>query len=119
VKSLDNKSSMMLFNEGKDLFNEGALYEAHLKWEHIWKYGDNDSRKNIKGFIQMSGGLLKQSFGKQRAAEYLMEKAKNNIMESEMFSNKVNVRNIVQQINEFIVFTHDGVCCGSSVTITL
>ena len=110
---------MMLFNEGKDLFNEGALYEAHLKWEHIWKYGDNDSRKNIKGFIQMSGGLLKQSFGKQRAAEYLMEKAKNNIMESEMFSNKVNVRNIVQQINEFIVFTHDGVCCGSSVTITL
>ena len=48
-----------------------------------------------------------------------MEKAKNNIMESEMFSNKVNVRNIVQQINEFIVFTHDGVCCGSSVTITL
>ena len=109
----------MLFNEGKDLFNEGALYEAHLKWEHIWKYGDNNSRKNIKGFIQMSGGLLKQSFGKQRAAEYLMEKAKNNIMESEMFSNKVNVRNIVQQINEFIVFTHDGVCCGSSVTITL
>jgi len=110
---------MMLFNEGKDLFNEGELYEAHLKWEHIWKYGDNDSRKDIKGFIQMSGGLLKQSFGKQKAAEYLMEKAKNNIMESEMFSNKVNVRNIVQQINEFIVFTHDGVCCGHSVTITI
>ena len=56
MKSLDNKSSMMLFNEGKDLFNEGELYEAHLKWEHIWKYGDNDSRKDIKGFIQMSGG---------------------------------------------------------------
>ena len=110
---------MMLFNEGKDLFNEGALYEAHLKWEHIWKYGDNDSRKNIKGFIQMSGGLLKQSFGKQRAAEYLMEKAKNNIMKSQMFSNEVNIRNIVQQINEFIVFTHDGVCCGHSVTITI
>ena len=109
----------MLFNEGKDLFNEGALYEAHLKWEHIWKYGDNDSRKNIKGFIQMSGGLLKQSFGKQRAAEYLMEKAKNNIMKSQMFSNEVNIRNIVQQINEFIVFTHDGVCCGHSVTITI
>ena len=45
MKSLDNKSSMMLFNEGKDLFNEGELYEAHLKWEHIWKYGDNDSKK--------------------------------------------------------------------------
>ena len=110
---------MMLFNEGKDLFNEGALYEAHLKWEHIWKYGDNDSRKNIKGFIQLSGSLLNQSYGKQKAAEYLMEKAKNNIMKSQMFSNEVNIRNIVQQINEFIVFTHDGVCCGHSVTITI
>lgn len=110
---------MMLFNEGKDLFNEGALYEAHLKWEHIWKYGDKDARKNIKGFIQMSGGLLKQSFGKQRAAEYLMEKAKNNIMKSQMFSNKVNVRNIVKQINECIVLIQDGVCCASSVTISI
>ena len=119
MKSLDDKSSMVLFNEGKDLFNKGELYEAHLKWEHIWKYGDNDSRKNIKGFIQMSGGLLKQSFGKQRAAEYLMEKAKNNIMKSQMFSNEVNIRNIVKQINECIVLTQDGVCCVSSVTISI
>ena len=110
---------MMLFNEGKDLFNKGELYEAHLKWEHIWKYGDNDSRKDIKGFIQMSGGLLKQSFGKQKAAEYLMEKAKNNIMKSQIFSNEVNIGSIIKQINQFIVFTQDGACCGPSVTISI
>jgi predicted metal-dependent hydrolase len=119
MKSLDNKSFMMLFDEGKDLFNQEKIHEAHLTWEKIWKHGDNNTRKNIKGFIQLSGSLLNQSYGKQKAAEYLMEKAKNNIIESEMLSNKVNVRNIIKQINEFIVFTHDGVCCGSSVTITL
>ena len=119
MKSLDNKSFMMLFDEGKELFNQDNIHEAHLTWEKIWKHGDNNTRKNIKGFIQLSGSLLNQSYGKQKAAEYLMEKAKNNIIESEMLSNKVNVRNIIKQINEFIVFTHDGVCCGSSVTITL
>jgi predicted metal-dependent hydrolase len=98
VKSLDNKSSMMLFNEGKDLFNEGELYEAHLKWEHIWKYGDNDSRKDIKGFIQMSGGLIKNNLGSVKATTYLLKKAMINIENAKGLSKLVNTKSISNQL---------------------
>ena len=118
-KTLNNESFKMLFDEGKHLFNKGDIHEAHIIWEKIWKYGDGNMRKNIKGFIQLSGSLVNKSYGKQRAAEYLMEKAKSNILESEMLSNKVSIRNIVKQIDKFIVSANDCGCCCSIATITL
>ena len=50
--------SSPLFNQGRKLYNEGNIYEAHIIWEKIWKHGDKESRKQIKGFIQLSGAII-------------------------------------------------------------
>ena len=57
------------------LCNNGKVYEAPATWEHIWKEGDEEIRENIKGFIQLSAGVLKYSQGKYKTAEYLFIKA--------------------------------------------
>ncbi len=53
MRSQNNTSFMKLFNEGKLLFKSAEFYDAHIFWEHIWKEGDAEIRKNIKGFIQL------------------------------------------------------------------
>ena len=110
---------MNLFNEGKISFNKGKIHDAHITWEKIWKYGDKDTRKIIKGFIQLSGGLLNNSFGKRRAAIYLLEKARKNIMDADKILISLDLLSISKQIEELIIIIQDDVFCGESVNVIL
>mgnify|MGYP001182563345 CR=1 FL=1 len=108
-----------IFQTGKNLFNEGKIHDAHLIWEKIWKDGDENSRKKIKGFIQLSGALLNNEYGKRHAAEYLLKKANENIsqLNDEEFS--IDIKNVVMQIRKYSLLIHDDICCCQNIPIKL
>lgn len=108
-----------LFREGQSLFNKGKIRQTYLIWEKIWKCGDEEARKNIKGFIQLSGGLLNNSYGKQQAAEYLMIKAKENIKGAGRVAGGLDMASVIKQIDDFITLNHQGINCSQSVNISL
>jgi hypothetical protein len=87
-----------VFKSGKNLFNEGKMYESYEKWEVIWKYGDPCLRKDIKGFLQLSGGLWNRHLGKMKSVKYLLNKANQNINKSTLFVENINKECIIQQI---------------------
>lgn len=42
------------FNTGVDLFNQGAYWESHEAWEHVWKRHDESSRVFFQALIQLA-----------------------------------------------------------------
>ena len=109
-KRKNNQSYLEMFEKGRDLFNQGEIYQAHVTWEHIWKGGDADVRKNIKGFIQLTGGLLNNSYGKKQATEYLLLKAMENIKHTDKLSENLDLESIIKQINQYTTEMRQGVC---------
>jgi len=100
------------FIEGKILFNKGEIYNAHIAWEKIWKNGDADVRKNIKGFIQLTGALLNNSYGKKRSADYLLKKSIKCLKDADRLPQDVDISLIINQIENFILIIKDGISCG-------
>ncbi|HJM47640.1 MAG: DUF309 domain-containing protein [Candidatus Marinimicrobia bacterium] len=118
-KRKNNQSYLEMFEKGRDLFNQGEIYQAHVTWEHIWKGGDADVRKNIKGFIQLTGGLLNNSYGKKQATEYLLLKAMENIKHTDKLSENLDLESIIKQINQYTTEMRQGVRYRKSVPISL
>ena len=118
-KRKNNQSYLEMFEKGRDLFNQGEIYQAHVTWEHIWKDGDEEVRGNIKGFIQLTGGLLNNSYGKKRAAEYLLIKAIKNIKHADNLSGKLDFDSIIEQINQYITKMQQGINCRQGISISL
>ncbi len=107
------------FQKGKKLFNEGKIHEAHTTWEKIWKNGNENSRKQIKGFIQLSGAILNNEFGKKHAAEYLLKKATENISQLSNGEFDIDIKNIVSQIKKYSLLIKDDICCCQNMNIKL
>ena len=84
------------------LFNNGEFYDTHIVWEHIWKEGDAEIRKNIKGFIQLSAGVLKYHQGNNKAAKYLLEKTRNNVVNADKLADRVAFNSVVDIIKVFL-----------------
>ncbi len=97
-----NSSVNCLFNKGWSLFETGDYYQAHVTWEHIWKTGGEDVRKNIKGFIQLSGGVIKSSHGHIQAAEYLFSRAQDNLKNSRGLSSVKLTDLLVKKIQKVL-----------------
>ena len=97
-----NKSVNHLFNEGWSFFEAGDYYQAHEAWEHIWKTGGEDVRKNIEGFIQLSGGEIKSSHGHIQAAEYLFHRAYENLKLSSGLSSGKLTNLLVKKIHKVL-----------------
>ncbi len=108
-----------MFEKGRDQSNQGEIYQAHVTWEHIWKEGDTDVRKNIKGFIQLTSGLLNNSYGKKQAAEYLLLKAIENIKYEDNFSGKLDLGSIIEQINQYTAEMQQGIRYSKSAFVSL
>ena len=113
------KINLSLFKEGKTLFNNGNIHEAHLTWEKIWKNGDNKERKNVKGFIQLSGALLNYSLGKNQSGEYLLLKAKNNIQKAKCLTLNVDSQSVIDQIDKYLTAIQQSVFCPKSISIII
>tara|TARA_B100000959_G_C14944203_1_gene609158 strand:+ start:320 stop:676 length:357 start_codon:yes stop_codon:yes gene_type:complete len=106
-----------LFNQGRKLYNEGNIYEAHIIWEKIWKHGDKESRKQIKGFIQLSGAIINNQYGKKHAVEYLLTKAIQNLLS--LKESGININNLIDQINNYLALIHNDVCCSENIKIKI
>lgn len=96
--SISYEKVVDVFKNGLELFNEGKMYESYEQWEIIWKYGDTCLRKDIKGFLQLSGGLWNRHIGKVNSVEYLLKKAEMNINKSTLFLEDINKHSIIEQI---------------------
>jgi len=66
------------FNLGRKELNKGDFYKAQETWEHLWKYGTEKERFNIRGMIQLSVGLIKFKMGQFDAGIYLLKKSIKN-----------------------------------------
>jgi hypothetical protein len=71
-----------LFHEGATFFNQYKYYNAHIKWEQIWKNGSELERSEIKGFIQLTGAILNTKSTKISSGKYLFKKSLSNISSS-------------------------------------
>jgi predicted metal-dependent hydrolase len=79
-------------------FNNEELYDAHIAWEHIWKEGDSEIRKNIKDFIQLSAGVRKYHSGNYKVAEYSLDKSRNILMNIDKLADTVDVYSLIDAI---------------------
>ena len=84
-------------------------------WEKIWKHGDKESRKQIKGFIQLSGAIINNQYGKKHAVEYLLTKAIQNLLS--LKESGININNLIDQINNYLALIHNDVCCSEYINI--
>ncbi len=95
---ISHEELIQIFKHGKKLFNEGLIHEAHIVWEMVWKEGDEALRKEIKGFIQLSGGVWNNKLGKGSSTAYLFKKSIFNLEQSVIFKKLVNIDSLVDQI---------------------
>ncbi len=107
------------FNRGKQLFNDGKIHEAYVIWEQIWKAGNEEARANVKGFIQLSGGVIKNKYGKKQSTEYLLEKAIKNIKRANKISEIMNTHLVIDQINEHLIKIRQGEGPRKDICISL
>ena len=68
-----------LFRKGVSLLKEGKLLKAHTAWEAIWKTDRGNEREWIRGFIQLTGALLKLKMNQPGSSKYLIRKAMHNL----------------------------------------
>ena len=69
------------FRLGVRLHNEGAFYEAHEAWEHVWRDEEDDAhRRFVQGLIQITAGFHKAIVeGMPKAARRLFERGLEKI----------------------------------------
>ena len=72
-----NSKIIDTFISGVKLFNKGETLAGHAKWESLWKVGDLEIRKWIKGWLQFSGSILNVFAEKREGAIYLAGKSIN------------------------------------------
>ncbi len=95
---ISHEELIQIFQHGKKLFNDGLIHEAHIVWEMVWKEGGEELRKEIKGFIQLSGGVWNNRLGKDSSTQYLLKKSIFNLEQSVIFKKFINIDRLVDQI---------------------
>jgi uncharacterized protein len=65
-----------LFAEGVEHFNRGRFFEAHEKWEEIWKTATGPEKLFYQGLIQAAAALHHAQRGNLRGAASVYFKAK-------------------------------------------
>jgi predicted metal-dependent hydrolase len=59
---------------GRAAFNQGAFFEAHERWEDLWRELDGAPRVAVQGLIQLAAGLHHLQQGRPRPAARLLGK---------------------------------------------
>jgi len=88
------------FIKGINYFNSSEFQEAHISWEKIWKKGNAEDRKKVKGYIQLTAAIINNIRKKKKASNYLFEKSINNIGENN-FRNILNQDKLIDDIKSF------------------
>ncbi|HKN47494.1 MAG TPA: DUF309 domain-containing protein [Candidatus Polarisedimenticolia bacterium] len=60
--------------EGVDLFNRGAFFQAHEVWEVIWRKNPGEPAYFLHGLIQIAAGFVKLLRGEPKGAAALLLK---------------------------------------------
>ena len=63
-----------LLQEGVDLFNRRAFFEAHEAWEAIWRTNPGEPAYFLHGLIQIAAGFVKLQRGEPKGAAALLAK---------------------------------------------
>ena len=63
-----------LLQEGVDLFNRRAFFEAHEAWEAIWRMNPGEPAYFLHGLIQIAAGFVKLQRGEPKGAAALLAK---------------------------------------------
>jgi uncharacterized protein len=60
--------------EGRAAFNRGEFFEAHERWEDVWRVLAGAERSFVQGLIQVAAALHHLQAGRQNPALRLMRK---------------------------------------------
>ena len=88
------------FKKGIILFNSNKFNKAHIVWETIWKDGNIEDRKKIKGYIQLTGAIINYLRGKKESSDYLFSKSIKNISANN-FKKIINQDKLINDIKLF------------------
>ena len=66
---------------GQTLFNSGKFFEAHERWEDVWRELDGEDKVFVQGLIQVAAALHKLTVEPQahEGALYLIDRALQKI----------------------------------------
>ena len=59
---------------GRAAFNRGEFFEAHERWEKMWRQLDGADRVGVQGLIRIAAGLHHLQQGRPRPAARLLAK---------------------------------------------
>jgi predicted metal-dependent hydrolase len=71
------------FLEGVSLFNQGYHWEAHERWEAVWRGQEGEAKAFVQAFVQVSSGYSFLKPSKASNALYALEKALEGLREVE------------------------------------
>jgi hypothetical protein len=98
------------FRQGIELFNSGYYWEAHEKWEDVWRDQSGDVRTFIQAFVQMAAAYSFVALSRPGAAGYLFEKTiekfrqYENLMQSiEIEPLMVSMQGILRLLSDQII----------------
>lgn len=92
------------FLEGVRLFNAGYHWEAHEKWEDVWRGHEGNAKSFLQAFVQLAAGYSFIRLSKPTSAKYLFEKSLEKFQEFENISCGIELHPLAEAARE--VLTH-------------
>src|SRR5438309_10130917 len=68
-----------LLTQGIELFNQARFFEAHERWEQVWKEAEGEEKDLYQGLIQAAAALLHAQRCNNRGAVSTYSKARTKL----------------------------------------
>jgi hypothetical protein len=90
------------FIQGIRLFNKGYYWEAHEKWEELWRDQSGHGKSFMEIFVQLAEGYTFAKKGKTDSAQYLFGKVIKKFQDYRQVQCKVAISDIVRDIENTV-----------------
>ena len=99
-------SDELLFERGKEEFNNAQYFDAHESWEELWQIIRHDTAKELEtkqlqALIQCSVALHLFFADRLAGAKKVIERARLNIQESKAVYQNIDLESLYQEIIRF------------------
>lgn len=72
------------FREGCEAFDQGRFYEAHERWEEVWRAAPREARPFYQALIQLAAACLKIADREYAPARKLLIRAVKGMQDAEI-----------------------------------
>lgn len=94
---------MHAYDEGVELFNQGAYWEAHERWEECWRIASEPEATFYKGVIQTAAALVHWQRGNLRGLGRNWYKARPKLVALPGTFQRLQVGSLIRDMDAFVV----------------